>query len=174
MAARLLALSFFPAAAVATAPQQRPAILFATFANGNGPAWDGYVEQAFAAELINGSTSERRFEVDFLDAFADLNTSRLEQYNALVLFQSPGSVAEMQRTFKEDVPGEAMSNASIDSFVPTVREFVQRGGGVMLFPSEENCFTQDLPELYDLFGVSLPIEGEGVTFPLPPVSSYKN
>lgn len=140
---------------------RRPAILWATAANtGTGvPAWDGYCEQTLAFSLMNASTGlDPGFEVDFLDGLNDLNSTRLRQYNAVVLFVSPGALALLQKTSKEDVPSEAMLNATIAGFVPAILDFVSTGGGVFLFPSEQNWYSQFLPELTEAFAMDLPVE----------------
>ena len=157
----------------AWAAARRPAVLFATAANPGdcAPPWLGYCEQlGCMSELRNaaaGTTDAGAaaaapgalgFELDFLDGLNDLTSARLRQYDAVVLFFSPGSLDTLQHTAKEDVPTEAMLNATIERFVPTVSDFVQRGGGVLLFPSEQNWYTQFLPELTSLFGAVLPLE----------------
>jgi hypothetical protein len=140
--------------------ERRPSILFATYANtGTGsPAWNGYIDPSFVAYLMNGTASDSGVEVDFLDSMNDFNSTRLVRYNAVVLFVSPHAVTVGQHTSKEDVPSEIMRNETINSFTPVIEEFVRLGGGVFLFPSETGWFTQQLPELYNLFEVSLPTE----------------
>jgi hypothetical protein len=138
----------------------RPAVLFATAANvGTGvPPWVGYVERAFVSGLMSKTKSDPGFEVDFLEKLNDLNSSRLSQYNVVVLFISPASLALLQQSSKEDIPSEMMLNATIQRFLPTILNFTNRGGGVFLFPSEQNWYVQFLPELMEAFGMVLPVE----------------
>ena len=139
----------------------RPAVLFATPSSPGAerPPWLSYCEQAGCAHsLLNATAEDPGFELDFLDGMYDLNASRLAKYNAIVLFISPQTIRTLQETSKQDEPGEKILNATIARFFPTVHDFVEKGGGVFLFPSEQNWYRQFLPELTALFDVVLPLE----------------
>ena len=74
-------------AATATAAR-RPSVLFcAPAVPWNGGGGNEWVDLDYLALLHNASSGG--FEVDYTESEADLNRSRIFQYNALVLFRSP-------------------------------------------------------------------------------------
>lgn len=138
----------------------RPAILFGTPSPGGSgtPPWANFVSLDFMKGLYNKSAVDGGFEVDFTESLNDMTPALLQHYNALVLFVEPGALKELQEVSKEDVPYDQMTSSTIQAFAPMVRGFVQQGGGVLLFPSEQNWATQWFPKLYALFGMTVPIE----------------
>ena len=116
-------------------------VLFATPSSPGSerPPWLGNCEQLGCRQSLMNATAEHPgLELDFLDGLFDLNSSRLAKYNVIVLFISPQTIRTLQETSKQDVPDEKILNTTIERFIPTISNFVQRGGGVLLFPSEQN------------------------------------
>jgi hypothetical protein len=143
----------------------RPAILFATPSAGGSeaPPWANWVSLEYMKGLYNKSTADGGFEIDFTESLNDMTPARLQHYNALVMpmFVEPAALKELQEVSKEDVPdgGPAqMTNRTLQAFVPMVQNFVEQGGGIFMFPSEQNWATQWFPKLYALFGMTVPIE----------------
>jgi hypothetical protein len=138
----------------------RPAILFATpSAGGSGaPPWSSFVSLDYMEGLYNNSAADGGFEVDFTESLNDMTPARLRQYNALVMFVEPAALVTLQKVTKEDVPNDQITNSTIQTFVPMVQDFVKKGGGIFMFPSEQNWATQWFPQLYSLFGMTVPIE----------------
>ncbi|MDB4990629.1 MAG: hypothetical protein JWN04_5807 [Myxococcaceae bacterium] len=92
----------------------------------------------------------RGFEVDWTESLDELNLERLEQYHAVVLFESPGSLA--LRAGAEPKPGRD------DAFKAAIEQYVSRGGGVLLMPEETNVLQQRLGVLTDAWGARIPAE----------------
>ena len=77
------------------------------------------------------SLQDAGVQVDYTTSLADLNRTRIWNYTALLLFESP--LASLMR--------EAPQNPVIDpkaaaEFPSVVHEYVDAGGGVLLMPSE--------------------------------------
>jgi len=106
--------------------------------------------------LYNKSAADGGFEVDFTESLNDMTPARLQQYNALVMFVEPAALVTLQEVSKEDVPNDPITNSTIQAFVPMVQDYVKKGGGIFLFPSEQNWATQWFPRLYLLRGINLP------------------
>jgi hypothetical protein len=165
-ALRLAAISILTAlaggarSARGAAASPRPAILFATpNPGGSGaPPWANFVSLDYMKGLYNKSAPDGGFEVDFTETLNDMTPERLRHYNALVMFVEPGALVELQEVSKEDVPNDQIANNTIQAFVPAVQDFVKKGGGIFMFPSEQNWATQWFPKLNALFGMTVPIE----------------
>ena len=138
----------------------RAAILFATpNPGGSGaPPWAQFANLQYLHALHNRSAADGGFEVDFTNSLNDMTAARLSKYNVLVCFVEPGALIQLQQISKEDVPSDQIMSNTTQAFLPTVRDFVQRGGGVFLFPSEQNWVTQWFPTLTKLFEMVCPIE----------------
>ena len=127
----------------AAASAAAPSVLFAspTFGTSNV-----YINLEYLKSLHNGDTSAP-LQVDYTSSLGQLNRSRIFAYNALVLYSSP-------TTGKWGQPGGGYDK----TWAPLVAEYVSKGGGVLLFPSEIDVVAQQMWDVTELFGVKLPIE----------------
>jgi hypothetical protein len=75
------------------------------------------------------------------------------RYTAILLFESPS--ASITRNQPQSPPVDP-SQAS--SFPAVLEEFVAAGGGVFLFPSDDNWVAQMLADVAPLFGLRFPVE----------------
>jgi len=100
------------------------------------------------------SLANRSVHVDYTDTLAELNRSRLSRYSAVVLFQTPG--AALQRKVGEQ--GRGIDPAAAKAFPAALKDYAARGGGVMLFASDDDWYQQRLFDVTPLFGLTLPVE----------------
>lgn len=104
----------------------RPAVLFCApavpWAGGGGNEW---FDLAYLSALANATNQRGGLEIDYTENLSELNRSRLFSYNAIVLFRSPRLA-------------EAAGSGYDPAWGALADEYVRRGGGVLLFPSETN------------------------------------
>ena len=74
-------------------------------------------------------------------------------YSAVLLFESPGASLARGEPQNPPVPPTLGS-----SFASMLQEYVQQGGGVFLFPSDDDWKGQMLDDVTDAFGLRLPVE----------------
>lgn len=142
------------AASTRKAPLVPPSILFAA----PQPLGEGWVNLDLMRALHNGSwAAGLAWSVDFTTGLAELNHSRLFRYNAVVLFVSPIAAAAMNAK-GVGVHLPPVSPGQIRTFGTAVREYVEAGGGLLLYPSEMNVGYQQLFDLTSMFGARLPVE----------------
>eukprot|EP01050_Picozoa_sp_SAG11_P017188 SAG11_NODE_2448_length_3349_cov_1.648000_2_plen_378_part_00 len=133
-----------------------PSILFAA----PQPLGMGWVDLDLMRALHNGSwaaDSGQRWSVDFTTSLAELNRTRLFQYNVVVLFVSPAAAAAMAA---KDVGGRLppVPPNLVRDFAPAVHDYAAAGGGLFLYPSESNVGWQQLFDITSMFGARLPVE----------------
>ena len=109
-----------------------------------GPSY-GYADLNYVRELHQAG-----FEVDYTDSLDDVIWERIKQYNVVVLYRSP-DVAGWG-------PPPAMQSARDAEFAQAVLRFAEAGGGVFLFPSEDNNDRQVLLPFTEAWGAKLPAE----------------
>ena len=132
-----------------------PSILFAA----PQPLGSGWVNLELMRALHNGSWAatdagtQRGWSVDFTTSLAELNRSRLFQYNVVVLFVSPAATLAKVGERLPPVPPSLVRD-----FGPAVQDYAAAGGGVFLYPSESNWGWQRLFDITSLFGARLPVE----------------
>ena len=119
-----------------------PSVLFASPSFGTSNV---YVNLEYLRSLLNDTSAP--LQVDYTSSLAQLNRSRIFAYNALVLYSSP-------TTGKWGQPDGGYDK----TWAPLVAEYVSKGGGVLLFPSELDVDAQQMWDVTELFGVKLPIE----------------
>eukprot|EP01051_Picozoa_sp_SAG22_P004320 SAG22_NODE_229_length_14598_cov_13.257052_1_plen_1357_part_00 len=138
------------------APPPPRSVLFCT---PSGPQEHGaqWVSYGYMQALL----SNHSINVDFTSSIGELNRSRLSQYTALVLFETPA--AALQRKFGEQ--GHGVGPAVAKAFPAAVKDFTSRGGGVMLFASDDDWYQQRLFDVAPLFDLTLPLETINETNP---------
>jgi hypothetical protein len=117
----------------------KPAVLFAS------PRGVATLDLTYLNEL-----RERGFEVDWTESLDELSAERLGQFNAAVLFVSPDAY--------QKAIGASAPPSRDDAFAAVLREYVERGGGVLLMPEETNLKAQRLSVLTDAWGARIPAE----------------
>ncbi|MFV2067838.1 MAG: hypothetical protein ACC645_12760, partial [Pirellulales bacterium] len=110
--------------------QRTPAILFASQ---HGVAY-GNLDLRYGEEL-----HEQGFQVDYTNKLDELTWDRIKKYNVLVLHDLP----------EGEAPGDA---------VEMVDRFLKVGGGVLLFPTEQNAHRHPLYSLTSRYGAKVPTE----------------
>eukprot|EP01048_Picozoa_sp_COSAG05_P009115 COSAG05_NODE_728_length_7700_cov_14.555979_4_plen_1006_part_00 len=145
---RLLVLQNAAAVALAAgSAQQRASILFCS-PYGLLKTTNGWLDLGLLRLMRNGSFDEAEFEVDWTETLDDMNKTRLFKYNAVVLFKSPDSL--------DSYP--PYSAATRTAFMPLLTEYMQAGGGVLLYPTEESVIGQQLFDVTDALDVKIPQE----------------
>ena len=112
-----------------------------------------WISMGWMKAIANGSATGTPIQVDFATALSDLNRSRVFNYSAVLLFESPGASLARGEPQNPPVPPTLGS-----SFASMLQEYVQQGGGVFLFPSDDDWKGQMLDDVTDAFGLRLPVE----------------
>jgi hypothetical protein len=104
----------------------------------------GYVDLDYLQEL-----KQAGFEVDFTDSLRDVTWDRLKQYNAVVVYMEPDAL---------QYPPPTPPSAQNDQFVKDLIRYAEAGGGVWLWPGENDMYKQSLWDLTEHWGAKLPGE----------------
>lgn len=127
-----------------------PSVLFASPAFGTADVW---IDLDYLTSLHNDSAAA--LQVDYTSSLTQLNRSRIFQYNAIVLFHSvmaPGGDGCCCDS------GGWCTGGYDKNWAPMIADYVGKGGGLFLFPSENNVGGQQMFDLMEFFEVKLPAE----------------
>jgi len=100
------------------------------FCSPQGLAW-GWIDLTYLKEL-----HKEGFEVDYTNSLSAVTWDRVKNYNVLVLYEQPSG----------------------EQFLKDIERYVLEGGGVFLFPTENNIKKQVFYDLTKKWGAKLPVE----------------
>ena len=145
----MILVNMFAFASILGSPSP-PSLLF-----GTPSAPGGFPAEWVGMDFLRDLYTTAGIEVDFTFGLGELNRSRLFNYTAVVLFESPG------QSILRNEPQTPMKVTTqlAKEFPSLLADYVAAGGGVLLFPTDDNWKFQMLRDITDnLFGIRFPLE----------------
>jgi hypothetical protein len=114
-----------------------------------------WISMGWMRALANG-THGAPVQVDYTTSLSELNRTRLSRYTSVLLFESPAGA--LARSEAQGGPEGPLTPAGAAGFTGELGEYVSKGGGLFIFPSEDNWKDFMMPDVYDFFGLRLGVE----------------
>eukprot|EP01052_Picozoa_sp_SAG31_P021496 SAG31_NODE_1665_length_7585_cov_6.666711_7_plen_241_part_00 len=99
---------------------------------------------------------------DFTSSLTECNATRISAYSAVLLFESPaGALARdgwITVEWMMDEQRPPVTAKFAETFPTMLGSYVRRGGGLFLYPSEDNWKSQQLFDITSFFDLRLPLE----------------